>query len=101
MCFGPSTLGAGAKTRLESRIKKFTPHCICRQVADSRGFTGTVSPVQSHRTVSPYCLTRSVDIEGVGAGETGHAKDAKDAKEPRTAGILCLSETSGSTHCMA
>ena len=29
MCFGPSTLGAGAKTRLESRIKKFTPHCIC------------------------------------------------------------------------
>ena len=27
MCFGPSTLGAGAKTRLESRIKKFTPHC--------------------------------------------------------------------------
>ena len=30
MCFGPSTLGAGAKTRLESRIKKFMPHCICR-----------------------------------------------------------------------
>ena len=38
MCFGPSTLGrrtlgrralgARAKTRLESRIKKFTPHCI-------------------------------------------------------------------------
>ena len=27
MCFGPSTLGAGAKTRLESRIKRFTPHC--------------------------------------------------------------------------
>ena len=27
---GPSTLGAGAKTRLESRIKKFTPHCVCR-----------------------------------------------------------------------
>ena len=26
MCFGPSTLGAEAKTRLESRIKKFTPH---------------------------------------------------------------------------
>ena len=30
MCFGPSTLGAGAKTRLESRIKKFTPHRVCR-----------------------------------------------------------------------
>ena len=30
MCFGQSTQGAGAKTRLESRIKKFTPHCIYR-----------------------------------------------------------------------
>ena len=30
MCFGPSALDAGAKTRLESRIKKFTPHCVCR-----------------------------------------------------------------------
>ena len=32
MCFGASTLsvGAGAITRLESRIKKFTPHCVCR-----------------------------------------------------------------------
>ena len=30
MCFGLSTLGAGAKTRLESRIKEFTPHCVCR-----------------------------------------------------------------------
>ena len=29
MCFGPSTLGAGAKTRLESRIKEITPHCVC------------------------------------------------------------------------
>ena len=28
----PSTLGAGAKTRLESRIKNFTPHCIYRPV---------------------------------------------------------------------
>ena len=30
MCFGPSTLGAGAKTSLESRMKKFTPQCVCR-----------------------------------------------------------------------
>ena len=30
MCFGPSTSGAGAKTRLESRIKEFTPHRVCR-----------------------------------------------------------------------
>ena len=28
--FGPSTLGAGAKTRLESRLKKSTPHIVCR-----------------------------------------------------------------------
>ena len=26
----PSTVGALAKTRLESRIDKFTPHCVCR-----------------------------------------------------------------------
>ena len=30
MCFGPSTLGAGAKTRLESRIKEFTAHLHCQ-----------------------------------------------------------------------
>ena len=36
MCFGPSTLGAGAKTRLESRIKKFTPHCIFRYITEER-----------------------------------------------------------------
>ena len=36
MCFGLSTLGAGAKTRLESRIKEFTPHCVCRPGAPSR-----------------------------------------------------------------
>ena len=27
---GPTTLGSWAKTRLESRIKKFMPHCICK-----------------------------------------------------------------------
>ena len=32
MCFGLSTLGAEAKTRLESRIKEFTPHCVCRRL---------------------------------------------------------------------
>ena len=30
---GPSTLGAGAKTRLESIIKQFTPHCFYRPPA--------------------------------------------------------------------
>ena len=30
MLSDPGTLGAGAKTRLEPRMKKFTPHCVCR-----------------------------------------------------------------------
>ena len=32
MCFvsDPSTVGAGARTRLKSRTQKFTPHCVCR-----------------------------------------------------------------------
>ena len=30
VCFGANTLGAGAKTRLESGIKTLTLHCICR-----------------------------------------------------------------------
>ena len=37
MRFGPSTLGAVAKTRLESKIKKFTPHCIHRPDIDTSG----------------------------------------------------------------
>ena len=35
MCVGlgpAAPKGAGAKTRLESRIKNFTPHCVCRPV---------------------------------------------------------------------
>ena len=32
-------MGAGAKTRLESRIKKFTPHCVCRYAAVSTTVT--------------------------------------------------------------
>ena len=57
MCCGPSTLGAGAKTRLhtpkavtyhESRIKKFTPHCIYRLV-----MTAFFSTTYTPKTVSP------------------------------------------------
>ena len=44
MCFGPSTLGTGAKTRLESRIKEFTPHCVCSPHAHAQ------SRSQSHIT---------------------------------------------------
>ena len=35
MCFDLSTLGAGAKTRLESRVKKFTPHYVCKPSGSS------------------------------------------------------------------
>ena len=38
MCSGHNTLGAGAKTLLESRIKKFTPRCVFRyNVLDAAG----------------------------------------------------------------
>ena len=37
----PSTLGAGVKTHLESRIKKFTPYCICRPLAPTKSTGGT------------------------------------------------------------
>ena len=36
MCFGPSTLGAGAKTRLESSMRKFTPHTVFAVIATAR-----------------------------------------------------------------
>ena len=36
----PSTSGAGAKTRLESRIKKFTPHCVFGYAITSRAKNG-------------------------------------------------------------
>ena len=34
----PSTLGAGAKARVESRTKRLTPHCICRYENPDFGF---------------------------------------------------------------
>ena len=46
MCFGPCTLGAGAKTCLESRIKKFTPHCICRPSIELNFMDVTFSSAQ-------------------------------------------------------
>ena len=77
MCFGPSTLGAGAKTRLhtpkavtyhehphycrlmighslgrmESRIKKFTPHRVCRPRSRNSSRNGSQKPRQVARYV--------------------------------------------------
>ena len=48
MCFGLSTLGAGAKTRLESRLKKFTPHCVCSGV-ESCGVVYRPEPINCGR----------------------------------------------------
>ena len=57
MWFGPSTLGAGAKTRLESKIKKLTPHCICRPwpgvLADDH-----LPLFRAHRCVRPFGTPR-------------------------------------------
>ena len=52
----PSTLGAGAKTRLASRIKTFTPHCVCRPAT-----TATTH-------------TRIGDILHAGAANRAHAR---------------------------
>ena len=74
MCFGPSTLGAGAKTRLESRIKKFTPHCVCR-AGRAKGLKGQVvltytlnvkvvllvAAIMSAHSKTPY-ITPSMDF---------------------------------------
>ena len=69
MCFGPSTLGAGAKTLLESRIKEFTPHCVCRYILTDRvqehetqNVAGTVPlawcPCLSSSTRHAVCMTK-------------------------------------------
>ena len=56
--------GAGAKTRLESRIKKFTPHCIFRlNGADSHGFTAVHWAVQKGQC--PLVTTRVVTMPAV------------------------------------
>ena len=58
MCFGPSTLGAGAKTRLESRIKKLTPHCVCRPF-QARLMTNASKPLErpANTMTKPHILT--------------------------------------------
>ena len=77
MCFGPSTLGAGAKTRLESRIKKFTPHCVCRPWgslvftrADSKPITWTLrcTAVVSFNEVLLACACRHADALSLSNG---------------------------------
>ena len=55
----PSTLGAGAKTRLESRIKKFTPHCIYRYTPPSskKGFAGNENAHLTNYSLNKYSDT--------------------------------------------
>ena len=55
MCCGPSTLGAGAKTRLESRIKEFTPHCVCRPLV-SKTWAGCTSPTDAATSTTRYAV---------------------------------------------
>ena len=70
MCFGPSTLGAGAKTRLESRTKKFTPHCVCRLgifldhgCAHNIYLTDEIGLTDSIVTVPPYAKNAPSTVE--------------------------------------
>ena len=60
MYFGPGTLAAGAKTRLESRIKKFMPHFICRyvQYRGQYSFPDTNTHCQ-YGTLAPYTPTHT------------------------------------------
>ena len=61
MCFGPSTLGAGAKTRLESRIKKCTPHCICRYFSDASNSTNHAFRMMPYPGSTASCYNIQMD----------------------------------------
>ena len=87
MCFGPSTLGAGAKTRLESRIMKVTPHCVCRSGNDGLDQASTrwtcvscLDVVQSIKV--PTLLIVSLNLCGAqvdGSMEKGTCSDHDEA----------------------
>ena len=70
MCCGPSTLRAGAKSCLESRLKKFTPHYICRTGTWRRCWGMWKRPVHlksssisSHSiTLHPYISNHSIAL---------------------------------------
>ena len=80
MCFGPSTLGAGAKTRLESRIKKFTPHCVCRQVPAHPPPRPVVDTLY-HR--SPFSKHDNLDLGWCFAIGPQHRQVLRVATKPR------------------
>ena len=63
----PGTLGAGAKARLESRIKEFTPHCVCRaSTAPFACFSTyiiiTINPLLTDSIITPLPLFKMVPI---------------------------------------
>ena len=81
----PSILGAGAKTRLESRIKRFTPHCVCRPaVQDAAGWRidklGTmINPLDANLSVGAdgtHCTPSTDGRAGATCGVHLHAVDS-------------------------
>ena len=73
MCFGPSTLGAGAITRLESGINKFTPHCVCRPTKPLpttrpvKTVAQTINWVKATSKPAPTCKAYTYAKAGTGA----------------------------------
>ena len=51
----PSTLGAGVKTRLESRIQMFTPHCICSPPGHRALSYHIVFAGRCRKSIAIYC----------------------------------------------
>ena len=65
MCFdsGPITVGAGAKTRLKSRINKYTQHFMCRpwsleQLYATASVSTEVSNPQTHGDWKQYAVAQ-------------------------------------------
>ena len=86
MCFGPSTLGAGAKTRLESRIKEITPHCVCRLPTSPPLLAGGFESDCINRTT---CFaSMSAGLPGGGSNQHTNYANFRIFAETLLAGVL-------------
>ena len=74
MCFlrGPSPEGAGCKTRLESRIKKFKPHFVCRPKRAAALFDQGITGLGALKTAVAQGRVQLTSAETIGLR---HVKD--------------------------
>ena len=73
----PSTLGAGAKTRLESRIKEFTPHCVYRQTHGNPSISNSyITPIFQNGAKSGFEMCFGPRTLGAGAKTRLHTPKA-------------------------